>query len=92
MKKNFAYYWMELHYKDIVPKIIAEKFLCQSNNDLYDYKFMCFNGEVKYFWVDTGRFTHHRRYIFDTQGNFTKTDGDIVMRVLFQNFHRTIKK
>ena len=33
---------------------------------------MCFNGEVKYFWVDTGRFTHHRRYIFDTQGNFTQ--------------------
>lgn len=72
MKKNFAYYWMELHYKDIVPKIIAEKYLCQNNNDLYDYKFMCFNGEVKYFWVDTGRFTHHRRYIFDTEGNFTQ--------------------
>lgn len=72
MKKNFAYYWMEMHYKDIIPKIIAEKYLCQNNNDLYDYKFMCFNGEVKYFWVDTGRFTHHRRYIFDVNGNFTK--------------------
>ena len=72
MNKNFAYYWMELHYKDIVPKIIAEKYLCQNNNELYDYKFMCFNGEVKYFWVDTGRFTHHRRYIFDAQGNFTQ--------------------
>lgn len=83
MKKNFAYYWMELHYKDIAPKIIAEKYLSQSNNELYDYKFMCFNGEVKYFWVDTGRFTCHRRYIFDAEGNFTnyrwgyRNDGDV---------------
>ena len=31
---------------------------------LYDYKFMCFDGEVKFIWVDTDRFTDHRRTLF----------------------------
>lgn len=68
---NFAYYCLDIHYRDIPPRIIAEKYLCQDNKDLYDYKFMCFDGEVKYLWVDTGRYTNHRRYIFDAQGNLT---------------------
>lgn len=34
----------EYHYKDIVPKIFAEKFLCEN---LIDYKICCFNGEPK---------------------------------------------
>lgn len=80
---NFAYYCLDIHYRDIPPKIIAEKYICQRNKDLYDYKFMCFDGEVKYFWVDTGRFTNHRRYIFDVKGKLTNyrwgysNDGDV---------------
>lgn len=72
IKINFAYYCLDLHYRDIPPKIIAEKYLCQDNNDLYDYKFMCFDGEVKYFWVDTDRYTNHKSFIFDAEGNYTK--------------------
>lgn len=80
---NFAYYCLDIHYRDIPPKIIAEKYICQDNQDLYDYKFMCFDGVVKYFWVDTGRYTNHRRYIFDAEGNLTqyrwgyRNDGDV---------------
>lgn len=83
MQINFAYYCLDIHYRDIPPKIIAEKYICQENKDLYDYKFMCFDGEVKYFWIDTGRFTHHRRYIFDAEGKLTNYrwgyghDGDV---------------
>lgn len=83
MQINFAYYCLDIHYRDIPPKIIAEKYICQENKDLYDYKFMCFDGEVKYFWIDTGRFTHHRRYIFDAEGKLTNyrwgygNDGDV---------------
>lgn len=69
---NTAYDCLDLHYRDIPPKIIAEKYLCQDNNDLYDYKFMCFDGEVKYFWVDTDRYTNHKSFIFDAEGNYTK--------------------
>lgn len=39
-------------YYDIEPKIIAEKFLGRdSNNDLPDYKFFCFNGQVYCLYV-----------------------------------------
>lgn len=49
MNEDFAYRGgLELHYHDIEHKIIAEKYIENSGNDLYDYKFWCFNGEVKY--------------------------------------------
>ena len=51
MLENFAFkYGYELHYKDIEPKIIIEKFIENktSGGDLYDYKFWCFNGKVYY--------------------------------------------
>ncbi len=49
MRTNFAFWaGLQLHYKNIVPKIIIEKYLENSDNDLHDYKFWCFNGEVKY--------------------------------------------
>lgn len=40
----------ELHYRDIKPKILIEQYIenTQSHGDLYDYKFMCFNGQVEY--------------------------------------------
>lgn len=50
MTENFSFQsGCELHYKDITPKIIVEKFIeNQGTNDLYDYKFWCFNGQVEY--------------------------------------------
>lgn len=43
-------YWgsREWNYKNIIPKILCEKYLEQPGKTcLDDYKFMCFNGEVK---------------------------------------------
>lgn len=49
LSTNFAYCnGMEMQYKDIPPRIIAEHYLENSKGDLYDYKFWCFDGEVKY--------------------------------------------
>ncbi len=50
MKENFAFkVGLELHYRDIQPKIIIEQFIeNKSADDLYDYKFWCFDGQVKY--------------------------------------------
>lgn len=41
---------MEIHYRDIEPRIVVEKFIENklSNGDLYDYKFWCFDGRVEY--------------------------------------------
>lgn len=50
MRENFAYrYGYELHYRDIEPKIIIEQYIENiGTDDLYDYKFWCFNGKVYY--------------------------------------------
>lgn len=38
----------ELHYKYIKPRIIAEKFIEETDGNLHDYKFHCFHGEPKF--------------------------------------------
>ncbi|MBQ8261055.1 MAG: hypothetical protein IJZ00_02105 [Lachnospiraceae bacterium] len=49
MKSNYAFCGgLELQYRDIYPRIIAEEYLENENNDLYDYKFWCFNGKVEF--------------------------------------------
>ncbi len=49
MNENFAFCaGFELHYKDIQRKIIAEQYIENDDSDLYDYKFWCFDGKVKY--------------------------------------------
>ncbi len=55
----------ELHYSDIKPLIIAEKYMETSIGELQDYKFLCFGGKAHYCWVDLGRFAQHTRTVFD---------------------------
>lgn len=69
LKEHYAFLvGLELVYESIRPCIIIEKYMA-INDDLPDYKFMCFSGEVKYVWCDQGRFIDHRRSLFDTQYN-----------------------
>ena len=49
MRENFAFKnGFELHYRDIKPKILIERYITNDGQNLYDYKFWCLNGEVKY--------------------------------------------
>lgn len=55
-KRN--YYWVhrEWPYKNVKPRIICEKYMVdESGTELKDYKFMCFNGEVKCLFVCSNR-------------------------------------
>lgn len=65
--KNFR----EWPYKNIKPRIIAEKFMVDESGELRDYKFYCFNGEPKVFLVASERFSGHSTYFdyFDMDGN-----------------------
>ena len=51
LKRNFYWYNREWPYKGVPPRIIAEKYMVNDNTDedLNDYKFFCFNGVVKLF-------------------------------------------
>lgn len=46
LKENFYYTGREWPYKNVKPRIIAEKYMTDNGNELSDYKFMCFNGKV----------------------------------------------
>jgi hypothetical protein len=56
LKRN--YYWgcREWPYKNVKPRIIAEKFMVdESGIEMMDYKFLCFNGDVKCSFVCLNR-------------------------------------
>lgn len=56
LKRNFYYRAREWPYKNIKPRIICEKYMVdESGTELKDYKFMCFNGEVKCCFVCLNR-------------------------------------
>ena len=58
LRRNFYYYGREWPYKDVRPRVIAEKFMTDETGiELKDYKFMCFNGQVKCAFTVTERFS-----------------------------------
>lgn len=59
LKRNYYYQCREWPYKDIKPRIIVEKYMDNNSNDgLIDYKFYCFDGEVKCLYVSQGLEDH----------------------------------
>lgn len=56
LKRNFYLKFREWPYKNVRPRIIAEKFIEDSgSSDLKDYKFFCFNGKPEILFVATER-------------------------------------
>lgn len=59
LKRKFFYSGREWPYKNVLPRIIAEKYLesGSSNEELNDYKLMMFNGKHKCSFVCTNRYS-----------------------------------
>lgn len=56
LKRNFYYMHREYPYKNVKPRIIAEKFMVdESGTELKDYKFFCFDGKCRMLFVATDR-------------------------------------
>lgn len=80
LKQNFYYYGREWPYKNVKPRIIAEKYMEQSienrvnkeNSTLNDYKIYTFNGKAKMCMINQDRGHHTRADYFDE--NFNKFD------------------
>lgn len=66
LKNNYYLYCREWPYKNVKPRIIAEKYMVdESGVELKDYKFFCFNGKVRCFKIDFDRYVNHRANYFD---------------------------
>ncbi len=60
----------EWPYKGVPRRIIAEQYIEAENNDLPDYKFFCFDGEVKALFIGTERGTGDVKFdYFDADFN-----------------------
>ena len=56
----------EWAYKDVKPRLIAEKYLKEDGrSSLIDYKFYCFNGVAKFLEVHLDRADNHKRGFFN---------------------------
>lgn len=64
MNRNLAPYNYEMHYRDIEPKIIIEKYLGFS---IIEIKFLCFDGKIYCCWEDFDR--HTSRNVYDANWN-----------------------
>lgn len=75
MKCKYGSLSCELFYNLIKPKIFIEEYKeDKSNGALTDYKFICFNGEVKYLQVINGRFTNSLYFNYYTPDFKPMTD------------------
>ena len=71
LRENFAAFNVELHYEKIKPRrIICEEYL---GDVLTDYKFFCFHGEPKFFYVSSD-LTHDRQ----AKIGFFHMDGSVM--------------
>lgn len=83
MKRN--YFWMgrEWPYKNVKPRIIAEKYMEDSSTkELRDYKFFCFGGVAKCMKVDFNRFVEHHANYYDQNGNLLNF-GEVICPPMF---------
>lgn len=66
LRTNYYIHGREYPYKNITPRIIAEKYMVdESGYELKDYKFFCFNGVAKIMFIASDR---------QLQGEETKFD------------------
>lgn len=73
----------ELQYKNIEKKIIAEKFIETSDNELpNDYKIYCFHGIPKYIMSCEERIKNNAKfYYFDLEGNLLPYSDDSIAAI-----------
>lgn len=70
LRHNFYWEHREYPYKDVKPRIIAEKYMVdESGSELKDYKFFCFDGEPKMLYIATDRPYDTRFDFFDIEFN-----------------------
>ena len=57
LKHSFYWGMREWPYKDVKPRVIAEQYMEDETGELRDYKFFCFDGEVKALFIASDQAT-----------------------------------
>lgn len=71
LKHNYFWGNREWPYKNVPPRIIAEKYMTdESGTELKDYKIFNFDGEPKLIQVDYDRFVKHKRNLYTTDWKY----------------------
>lgn len=65
LRKNYYKSFREWPYKNVPPRIIAEKYMEDESGELRDYKFFCFDGKVKALFIATDRYKSNEDTKFD---------------------------
>lgn len=96
LNANYYYNGREWPYKNVKPRIIAEKYMQDEHEkDLKDYKIMCFNGKVRMSFVCSERSDKLKVTFFDNnwrklpfQRHYPTSDTDIPKP---QNFSKMVE-
>ncbi len=90
LRRNYYYVGREWVYKNVKPRIIAEKFMeDESTNELRDYKFFCFNGVAKVLFIASERQNKETETKFDF---FDMEFNHLDIRNGHPNAEKTIEK
>ncbi|HKX86971.1 MAG TPA: ATP-grasp fold amidoligase family protein [Flavobacterium sp.] len=78
LSDNYYYRFREAIYKNLPPRILAEKYISEIDSDsLIDYKFHCFHGEPKYVFVQKNKQENLRKSFYDLDWNKILPEKDI---------------
>ncbi|WP_136666550.1 ATP-grasp fold amidoligase family protein [Flavobacterium sp. H122] len=70
LSQNYYDKFRESIYKNVKPRIIAEKYISEIDNDsLIDYKFHCFHGQPKYVFVQKNKSENITKSFYDLNWN-----------------------
>lgn len=89
LKYNFYSYGREWPYKDVHPRIIAEKYMELSSPSCAEYKLFCYNGKVNWVMICLG--TAHSNNIRTNDG-FDRNFNRLPVKFIAQNSNRKFDK
>ena len=78
LKRNFFFYGREWPYKNVKPRVIAEKYMVDESGELRDYKLLCYNGVHRNTLTCTERFSGEGLKVtfFDKEWNVMPFERD----------------